>query len=472
MSAIWPAILLAGILPFGGDREAQPFPVEAEGEIRFDLDAARFSSPEEARIEIYLAIPQAALAPSPDSSGWAETRIEVRFEDVDGDEVARAGDRFWIPLSEELSGDATLARKHLVTLRPTAPEQTRQVRVRVEDPSGVKRGVLDRIRGKKASGEARGRFDSPYSDCGTSDLLFAWDVVGGPAEAPMRPRIRANPRRYYGLFHSSLLLYLERYGASGPLSYRLIDSDGDAVYFGAVDSARAVSGETYGYVWGHDLSSLPAGAYRAEVRPVGVDSCVASGEFQVLWDEASWNQDRQALLDEAFVLLSPTEYERLEEMSRGEVEVYMRDLWASHDPDPATGRNELQDTYRTRVEHCDRFYGTSFRRGSMTDRGRVYVRYGPPDEITKELNPQDQDVLARVLPGEVATDRVDIIRKPRPTDIRDDRAYEIWRYTIRGAPLFPEQENPVQRTGLKFIFVDELGYGDMRLVYTNLAGAF
>jgi hypothetical protein len=32
--------------------------------------------------------------------------------------------------------------------------------------------------------------------------------------------------------------------------------------------------------------------------------------------------------------------------------------------------------------------------------------------------------------------------------------------------------NPVQRTGLKFIFVDELGYGDMRLVYTNLAGVF
>ena len=43
---------------------------------------------------------------------------------------------------------------------------------------------------------------------------------------------------------------------------------------------------------------------------------------------------------------------------------------------------------------------------------------------------------------------------------------------LKGAPLFPEQETPVQRTGLKFVFVDDLGYGDMRLVYTNLSGAF
>lgn len=472
MNTFWPAVLLAGILPFGGDREAEPFPVQAEGEIRFDLDAARFPGAEFGQVEIYLAIPQASLTPSPDSSGFAETVIDVRFEDADGDEIARAADRFWIPLAPELIGDATLARKHLVTLRPRAPDRTRQILVRIEDPSGQRRGILDRIRGKKASGEARGRFDDASPSCANSDLLFAWDVAAGPADVPLRSRIQANPRRYYGLFHSNLLLYLERYDSSGPLAYRLVDGSGKAVYFGAVDSARTFVGRAYGYVWGQDLSSLPAGSYTAEVRPAGADSCIVSGEFQVLWDEASWNQDQRALLDEAFVLLSSTEYERLQEMSRGEAEVYMRDLWASHDPDPSTGRNELLELYRERLGHSDRFFGTSFRRGSMTDRGRVYVRYGPPDEITKELNPQDQDMLARILAREVESDRVDIIRKPQPTNLRDDRAYEIWLYTIRGAPLFPEQENPVQRTGLKFIFVDELGYGDMRLVYTNIAGAF
>lgn len=472
MNPIWPALLLAGILPFGGDREAENFPVEAEGEIRFDLDAARFPGSVPGWLEIYLAVPQATLAVSPDSTGFAAIDIDVRFEDLDGDEIARAGDRFWVPLAPELAGDATLARKHLVTLRPRAPEQTRQIRVRIEDPSGQRRGVLNRIRGKKAAGEGRGRFESAQPACAGSDLLFAWDVASGPVDRPLRSRIQANPRRYYGLFHSNLLLYFERSGASGPLSYRLIDGTGKAVYFGAVDSARTAQGATFGYLWGQDLSNLPAGAYRAEVRPVGADSCVASGEFQILWDEASWNRNQQALLDEAFVLLSSTEYERVREMSRGEVEVYMERLWAAHDPDPATGRNELQDLYEERVDHSDRFFGTSFRRGSMTDRGRVFVRYGPPDEITKELNPQDQDILSRIIEQEVETDRVDIIRKPQPMNSRTDRAYEIWRYTIRGAPLFPDQENPVQHTGLKFIFVDELGYGDMRLVYTNLAGAF
>ena len=81
-------------------------------------------------------------------------------------------------------------------------------------------------------------------------------------------------------------------------------------------------------------------------------------------------------------------------------------------------------------------------------------------------------MLANILPGEVATNGVDIIRNPQRSNSRDDSAYEVWNYQIRGEPLFPEQEDPVQRTGIKFIFVDDMGYGDMRLVYTNLSGAF
>jgi GWxTD domain-containing protein len=98
------------------------------------------------------------------------------------------------------------------------------------------------------------------------------------------------------------------------------------------------------------------------------------------------------------------EYEDVQSMSRGEVESYMRDLWSRHDPDPATGRNELRDVFEERKGHADRFFGTSFRSGKLTDRGRVYVRYGAPDEINKELNPQDNDVLAQVLPKESASD--------------------------------------------------------------------
>jgi GWxTD domain-containing protein len=269
-----------------------------------------------------------------------------------------------------------------------------------------------------------------------------------------------------------LLFYVEHYGAGGRLDYAITRlADSTRVDQGS-DSLTTAAAAVQPWIRGVDVSHLPAGAYRLEVWEASSTACRVGRSFQVLWDAASWSQDEESLLEEAYLLLGPAEYEEVQSMSRGEVESYLRDLWDRHDPDPSTGKNELRDVYEQRVAHANRFFGTSFRKGMLTDRGRVYVRYGPPDETDKELNPQDQRLIAQVLPEEVADDRVDIIRKPRPREARDDRAYEIWSYQVRGSPLFPEQMTPVQRTGIKFIFVDELGYGDMRLVYTNLAGDF
>jgi len=474
MTSVWPALLLAGILPFSGDRQAGPFPVEARGDIHFHLDAARFDSSGVGPLEIYLSIPQSELTESPDSAGFARIRTEVAFENLDGDELASLSQVRWVPFVPLSSGDAVLSTRHLMTLRPRFPITGRQIRVRVEDLEGRKSGLLDRVRSRKRSGEARGRFEEDPSRCGFSDVAFVWDVDRSQQNAmlPVRRRLRPNPLRFFGLYHTTLLFYVEGYGPSTRLTYQIRRlADRQAVASGS-DSARVDSTGSQAYLEAVDLGAMQSGAYSVEIGRPGTDSCRVAGEFQVLWDDASWNQDRQALLEEAYVLLGNAEYEKVKEMSRGEVEAYMRDLWKGHDPDPRTGRNELHETYLGRVDHANNFFGTTFRKGMLADRGRVYIRFGPPDEITKELNPQDQQVIARVLPGEVESDRFDIIRKPAPRDPRDDRAYEIWTYQMRGEPLFPEQELTGQRTGLKFIFVDDLGYGDMRLIYTNLSGAF
>lgn len=474
MTSLWPAVLLAGILPFSGDREAAPFPVEARGDINFELDAARFDPSSGAPIEIYLSIPQAALTASADSSGFAHIRTKITFEDGDGDEIASAGETSWIAFLPPSSGEAVFATRHLLTIRPKIPVKASQIRVHIEDLEGRKSGVLDRIRSKNRSGEARGKFEGRAPACGLSDPVFIWDVdrSAETAQLPVRGRLRPNPLRYYGLYHTTLLFYVEGLGEPSEIAYRIRKAESGETVAAGIDSSRASPSGVRAYLEGVDLSTFPSGAYRVDVSHGTTDSCVVSGTFQILWDSASWNQDRETLREEAYVLLGPTEYEKVLAMSRGEVESYMQDLWARHDPDPGTGRNELRDRYAERVDHANRFFGTSFRKGMLTDRGRVYIRYGAPDEITKELNPQDKDVIARVLPGEVESDRLDIIRKPAPREARDDRAYEIWTYQVRGDPLFPEQELPVQRTGLKFIFVDDLGYGDMRLVYTNISGGF
>jgi len=474
MVSIWPALVLTGILPFGGDGEARPFPVEARGNIRFELDAARFSSTADFPMEIYLSIPQSTLAVSPDSAGRAKLRLETRFEDADSDLLGRVVEERWVPLESLGEEDATLLPRLLVTLRPKAPEGTRQIAVRVIDLAGRKRGLFDRARRSKPSGEARGRFVGDPLRCRFSDIVFVWDIDRDleADDLPLRHRLRPNPLRYYGLYHTTLLFYVEDYGGPEPLVYQIRSLSGEAVVASGIDSCRDASGGGIRHLRGEDISALPAGAYRLDILGSKGENCGTAGEFQILWDSESWNKDQRALLEEAYVLLGAGEYDRVQEMSQGEIEEYMRNLWSRHDPDRSTGRNELRDVYLERLEYANRFFGTSFRKGMLTDRGRVYIRYGPPDEITKQLNPQDEEAIARVLPDELSSEREDVMRRPARRRARDDRAYEIWKYQVRGQPLFPDLESPVQRTGLEFIFVDELGYGDMRLVHTNLAGPF
>lgn len=495
MSHFWPVILLAGILPFGGDGDTHRFPVEAEGNIRFYLDSARFLEDEDVVTEIYLAIPLQGLAESPDSTGFCHLSIKVEFEDADGDKIGSVENESWVPLGTELDGRGVLQPRHLRTLRPDFPHGTHQLSVTVKDLEGRKRGLLDRIRGKKPSGTARARFDTEPFPCGFSDIAFVWDLNRGPGmqDAGVRQRLQLNPQRFYGLFKTTLLFYLERYSEIGEVAYAITSLADQSVVTAGADESGSSGIDVGPSLIGHDVSKLPAGSYRLDVWRVGEDSCRTARDFQVLWDTASWTQDQKALMEEAFVLLGPVEYEEVREMSRGEAETYLRDLWARNDPNPSTGHNELRDIFDERVTHANTFYGSSFRKGMLSDRGRVYIRYGPPDEIENELSPQDRSAIAQAWPDAGAGDDPAIIhwqpssgmsddpandvgpgmvRKPFNPHPRDPRAYEVWRYQVRGAPLFPDQLNPVQRTGLKFIFVDELGYGDMRLIHTNISGGF
>ncbi|MFB3909183.1 MAG: GWxTD domain-containing protein [Candidatus Eisenbacteria bacterium] len=469
---LWPVLLLGGILPFGGPPDAFPFPLEADGDIHFALDAARFQGESGPITELYLSIPPEDLVVESDSLGSrSRILVDVRLADSDGDEIARAVDSLTIPAMPARGAEGELRPRHLLTLRPRMQIEAQRVTVRVEDLNGRKRGILDRLQGNRPASELTGRFSGDPSGCGVSDIAFAWQLERG--RPTLRESIQANPLRRYGLFRTEMLFYVEGYGRrSEPLRYEILALPGKQVVASGADTSSTAIGDggTEHWLARQDISFLPAGSYELEVR--GEGSCRSSAEFQVLWAPDSWERTQQDLREEAYVLLGPSEYEKVQEMSRGEVEVYLRDLWARHDPDPSTGTNELREKFEERLAFANRFYGTSMRKGMLTDRGRVYIRYGPPDEISKELNPQYEDLLSQVLPQEVATDRVDVIRKPPPRALRDDAAYEIWTYQMRGDPLFPEQETPVQRTGLRFIFVDDLGYGEMRLIYTNLSGAF
>jgi len=96
-----------------------------------------------------------------------------------------------------------------------------------------------------------------------------------------------------------------------------------------------------------------------------------------------------------------------------------REFWERRDPTPGTRRNERMEEYYYRVAYANEQYGRFGDSGWNTDRGEVFIRFGQPDMVERH-------------PFNYGT-------KP----------YEIWFYN---------------RHGRRFIFVDDNGLGDYRLL--------
>jgi GWxTD domain-containing protein len=59
---------------------------------------------------------------------------------------------------------------------------------------------------------------------------------------------------------------------------------------------------------------------------------------------------------------------------------FIEQFWLRRDPDPDTPENEYKDQYYERIQYANEHY-TSGIPGWKTDRGRIYVTFGKPDEI-------------------------------------------------------------------------------------------
>lgn len=106
---------------------------------------------------------------------------------------------------------------------------------------------------------------------------------------------------------------------------------------------------------------------------------------------------------------------------------FLFNFWRKRDDVPSTPQNEFKKLYFDRVAVADSRYKTMSKQGFMTDRGRVYLQLGEPDQIDR-------------YPNETGT-------KP----------YEIWYYNqIEG--------------GVLFIFADLTGYNYYELLHSTKRG--
>jgi GWxTD domain-containing protein len=164
---------------------------------------------------------------------------------------------------------------------------------------------------------------------------------------------------------------------------------------------------------------------------------LASGEEKKAWDAATDEMSRQAVVDQ---------------------------FWLRRDPTPNAGSNEYREEARRRIAFADEVFSTPKTRGSLSDRGKVFVLFGPPQSIsvkpltsreggdTRSSSAIDSGTANRAGTGVVSTDG--------PTT---KGLVERWTYTYEQMPP------TVPKTGVSFKFITEEGYGDHVLQRESVA---
>jgi len=194
-----------------------------------------------------------------------------------------------------------------------------------------------------------------------------------------------------------------------------------------------------------DLAGLPEGTYRLRLHVrLGDSSLVTEAPFRmgVLPTLAQAAAEPAAAGDDPFAGASE---QRLDSLyapveiildSRSEAGVYgrlsvegkrrfLREFWRRRDPTPQDAANPAMDVFYRSVAYANdafRQSGSGVVVGWRTDRGRIYLRQGAPDEV---------------------------LRRP----VASPRPYEVWKYT-RGRPAY-------------YVFHDRNGLGDYALIGSN-----
>jgi len=71
----------------------------------------------------------------------------------------------------------------------------------------------------------------------------------------------------------------------------------------------------------------------------------------------------------------------------------LNDYWSKQDPTPDTKFNELMNEFYTRADYCEiNFRTLSGNGGAKSDRGKIYIKFGPPDSIERDTNNDDNVV--------------------------------------------------------------------------------
>ena len=434
---------------------------QIEPQFRFNIDYSRFRYADTLTyVEFYAALPRQQLTFVPDQQRYkAEFKVtaEIFLQD------SLVASKIWKNVNyadslADIDADQSLfCLNHFVM-----PDGNYEMALQIED-------------GRNPAIAAHYRFPLPVSAFAgpalqLSDLQISSSISRDTTDTPFVKngfQVAPNPAGLYGIGLPILYLYSEIYhlapaasdsGGKYSVGYKIYNADGRMVK--EVDAKlRNKPGDSAVEVTGINVVTLVSGAYRVEeeVKDFASGAVAAGSRKFFVYREADFAEggaafaaktgssgpgspgvdaDRYEVLslkeldqefDWARYISSKEERDTYKKLNLDGKRKYIREFWAIRDPSPGTPENEYKRDYLGRIEHANQAFRGTFREGWRSDRGRVLLLYGQPDEIER-------------FPFS-----------------NQNRAYETWHYfAVQG--------------GILFYYVDKRDTGDMELVHSTARG--
>jgi GWxTD domain-containing protein len=207
-------------------------------------------------------------------------------------------------------------------------------------------------------------------------------------------------------------------GGSGTISYSIYDMKKKLVIEEKLQR-EFVSGISHELI---EISKEKLGFSRFRLRlmvKIGKNEVVEERAFQLRWLGMSTLIDNlEEAIDQLRYIASSGEIREMRKGERVDMKSKYLDFWTGRDPTPNTPENELMNEYYRRVQYSNEHF-SGFQPGWRTDMGMIFILFGPPNDVERH-----------------------------PFDLQT-KPYEIWSYY---------QINRV------FVFVDESGFGEYRLI--------
>lgn len=404
-------LLLCAALPSSA-QEGSP------GQVFFDALAFAGESGEDARLDMYLAVPYTAVDFERSGTGFtARYRVELKVESLVGTVFDSTITRTITTADyARTSGDVStfdFFQKRIPILPGDYTVTATMVDFGTDLTHRIKRSVTV--------------IDFPAYKFALSGLMLV-SRIRERADAPghaITPMLTDN----VSLAKGAYFLFFEAYNYTGADSFLLT-----ARY--RAESGEVVWSETFGknipegrtQQWLRlPTEGIGRGAYVAEVTAVRADmpndTLAAAKRIVGFLGTAEGLPMSEGELDERLSRLryvaTQSEIDYIEDGGTfRERQQRYAEFWETHDPSPGTPLNEAMVEYFRRIDYANKNF-RSYAEGWLTDMGRVYIVYGPADRVDRDPFTSDG--------------------KPR----------ETWEYYGRHMTL---------------VFIDQTGFGDYRLM--------